>query len=89
MRSSKAEATAETIIMIGKWLLVLLWLLLIPFFSGTTVTCGVSMAGFDDTSLHVIVENDRQGFPIVLQPTTNKIVSVFFFFLSFIEPGII
>ena len=31
------------------------------------MTCGVSMAGFDETSLHVIVEKDRQGFPDVLQ----------------------
>lgn len=36
------------------------------FFLGNIVTCGVSIDGLDDTSLHVIVENDRHKFPDVL-----------------------
>ena len=36
------------------------------FFLLKIVTCGVSIEGLDETSLHVIVENKRHKFPDVL-----------------------
>lgn len=57
--ASKAPPDAPSIIAI--------WLCLVRFLLVTIVTCGVSIEGFDETSLHVIVEKERHKFPDVLR----------------------
>lgn len=39
---------------------------LVRIFGGNAVTCGVSIEGVDETSLHDIVEKERHIFPEVL-----------------------
>lgn len=63
IRASKVPPTAPS--------MIAMWVFLSGFFLVKIVTCGVSIDGLEETSLHDKVEKERHRFPDVLQ---NKLM---------------